>query len=311
MSDRDLILDEAAAWHIASARDDMDWDGFTAWLEASPDHVAAYDEVSLGDALLTEHAPKIRAEFADPVADAPPPVRRGWRVWGGVAMAASIAAVVAVPMALRDDARSYATNGTSQSIALADGSRIDLAPHSHLTVKDGETRIALEGGAYFSIKHDPSRALVVSAGPVQVSDIGTQFDIQAESGSARIGVSEGRVQVSSRQFARPVELAHGRALAFDAAQGSIAIRNINATDVGSWREGRLTFADAPLALVAKDLSRYVGAKVTVTGDLGSRRFSGTLAIGDGQAALRDLAQLMGLELHSVDGGYRLEPAARR
>ena len=28
------ILEQAAAWHAACARDDMDWDGFTAWLEA-------------------------------------------------------------------------------------------------------------------------------------------------------------------------------------------------------------------------------------------------------------------------------------
>lgn len=311
MSDRDLIMDEAAAWHIASARDDMDWDGFTAWLEASPDHRAAYDEIALADALLVEHVPTLRPYFADPVAEAAPPAKRGWRVWGGVAMAASIAAIVAVPMALRDDARTYATTGASQTIALADGSRIDLAPRSRLTVKNGETRIALEGGAYFSIKHDPSRTLVVSAGPVEVTDIGTQFDIQAEHTSARIGVSEGRVQVSSSQFAQPVALEHGRALAFDTTQGSVSIRNIDTTTVGSWRTGRLTFTDAPLALVAKDLSRYVGAKVTVPDSLGSRRFSGTLAIGDGQAALRDLAQLMGLELHGVDGGYRLEPAARR
>jgi len=311
MSDRDLIMDEAAIWHIASARDDMDWDSFTAWLEASPDHRAAYDEIALSDAMLAYHAPMLRADFADPVVEAPPPVRRNWQVWGGVAMAASLAAIVAVPMALRDDARTYATTGTSQTIALADGSRIELAPRSRLTVKDGETRIALEGGAYFSIKHDPSRALVVNAGPVEVRDIGTQFDVQADKGSARIGVSEGRVQVSSSQFARSVDLPHGRALAFDAAQGSIAVRNIDTTEVGSWRAGRLTFSDTPLALVAKDLSRYVGTKVTVPGNLGIRRFSGTLSIGDGQAALRDLAQLMGLELHSVDGGYRLEPAASR
>ena len=35
-SAKDIIAQEAAAWHAASFDDDMDWDGFTAWLEADP-----------------------------------------------------------------------------------------------------------------------------------------------------------------------------------------------------------------------------------------------------------------------------------
>ncbi|HTN13263.1 MAG TPA: hypothetical protein VL094_00500 [Sphingomonadaceae bacterium] len=41
-----------------------------------------------------------------------------------------------------------------------------------------------------------------------------------------------------------------------------------------------------------------------------RRFTGTLVIGDGKAALRDLSQLMDLELGRSGDGYRLEPRER-
>jgi len=39
------LLDEACDWHAALASDDADFDAFTDWLEASPDHAHAYDQV--------------------------------------------------------------------------------------------------------------------------------------------------------------------------------------------------------------------------------------------------------------------------
>ncbi|MBK6412702.1 hypothetical protein [Sphingopyxis sp.] len=65
-----------------------------------------------------------------------------------------------------------------------------------------------------------------------------------------------------------------------------------------------------MALVAADLSRYAGVKVVVADTVAARQFSGTLVIGDGQAALRDLSRLMGLRLDRRDDGYRLELPAR-
>ena len=49
-----------------------------------------------------------------------------------------------------------------------------------------------------------------------------------------------------------------------------------------------------------------GVKVDVAQRVAARQFSGTLVIGDGQAALRDLSQLMGLRLDRSADGYRLD-----
>ena len=68
---------------------------------------------------------------------------------------------------------------------------------------------------------------------------------------------------------------------------------------------------APLALVAADLSRYAGVKVNVADALRNRQFSGTLVIGNGEAALRDLSRLMGVELSlAAHGAYRLDERSR-
>lgn len=302
MNRDDKIISEAADWHAASAHDDMDWDGFAAWLDADPRHRDAYDEVALADALLDEHRDALRV-VPDEAENAIRP-RRRWMAWAGTAIAASLVAMLVVPQFLAPASQVYETASTARSIALADGSHVLLAPRSRLAVH-GDTRIALDGGAWFDIRHDPARQLAISAGEVTIGDIGTQFDVQATGTQVRVEVGEGEVQVSSPALSQPLRLAQGRGLLFDSRQGFAVVSDVTRQNAGEWRSGRLTYDAAPLSLVAADLSRYAAIRVTVPASLGDRPFSGTLVIGDGKTALRDLSQVMDLELGRNAGGYRL------
>lgn len=304
------ILAQAADWHIASTRDDMDWDGFTRWLEADPRHSAAYDEVALADAALSTHgaplASKSPAANDDEAAGSHRPFVAGWKRWTSFAVAASLAALLAMPWLGSAGPAIYTTTAATQSITLDDGSQIILAPHSRLEV-DGaqQQKLALEGGAWFDIRHNPGRPMSITAGDLQVSDIGTSFDIQESAGQVRVAVSEGKLTVSSQAFAKPIDLPVGRSLTFDPAGGKVTVRPVRTEDAGAWRNGRLTYESASLGLVAADLARYAGITVTVDKSLRDRRFSGTLIVGNGDEAVRDLAQLMGVGLTGSDGVYRL------
>ncbi|WP_336980749.1 FecR family protein [Altererythrobacter fulvus] len=312
------IIEQAAAWHLASLGDAMDWDAFTQWLEADPRHRTAFDQVALADALLEDHADLLAP--AEAVAnddwageDAPPaPVRRFSAMrWAGGALAASLVAALAVWQFGGGGAATYATGMDSRLIALEDGSRIELAPHSTIRIEGREEeRIALEGGAWFDIRHDPSRSLAITAGELEISDIGTQFDVQSAAGQVRVQVAEGEVRVSSEALGQPLRLAAGHGVTFDPAGGTAQVAAIPAGKAGEWRQGRLSFDAAPLPLVAADLSRYAGVKVSVADSVRTRRFTGTLVIHDGEAALRDLSQLMDLELGRSGDGYRLESGQR-
>ena len=306
----DNIVETAAAWHAASASDAMDWDGFTGWLESDPRHVAAYDEVALADALLDDHSKAVRA--ADRIAASEnAPISRAkprlWLRWAGTAIAASLIAIMAFSP-FGNSATEYTTKGSSRAIALADGSSIRLAPHSHLTVGGRhDEQIALAGGAWFEVRHDPARQMAITAGELTISDIGTSFDVQAADGRVRVAVSQGQVAVSSPSLDAPITLAAGRNLVFDPAAGTARIGNVPREDVGGWRAGRLSYDAVPLSLVVGDLARYAGLTVTVAPAVRDREFSGTLAFGNGNTALRDLSQLMGLSLRrEPDGAYRLD-----
>ncbi|MFC0684596.1 FecR family protein [Novosphingobium clariflavum] len=332
----DAILSQAARWHLASEDDAMaeamDWDGFTRWLEADPRHRRALDEIALADRLVAEHRASLwsspEAAFETPfeapseaVPAAPQDVSRpaeqrrraggrGWR-WGGLAIAASLVAVLAVPRFMgqfgADPAEVYATDAASRQVTLADGSTVLLAPRSRLTVAGrGQEHIALSGGALFDIRHDPGRRLEITAGDLAISDIGTRFDVQAGDDAVRVAVVEGKVDVRAEAMDGPLQLSAGSGLAYDRGARTAVVGPVHSGDVGSWKDGRLTYDNAPLALVAGDLHRYAGVMVDVPPALRERRFSGTLIVDSGDAALRDLVQLMGLRLGGHAGAWRLE-----
>lgn len=320
----DQILAEAARWHIASDGDAMDWEAFTLWLEADTRHRTAYDEVALSDGLLQDHREVLdaatRADDSAQVAEAVAAETSGAGVvrpvfgkrlrWGGLAIAAALAGVIAIPQFMEPASQVYETTASAQRIAFQDGSTIMLAPRSRLTVEGRDhDHMALSGGALFNIRHDPNRSLTIAAGGVQISDIGTRFDVQAQDKRVRVAVVEGKVEVRSDSLASPVQLVAGKGFSFDGNAGEATIAAVQAEDVGSWENGRLSYDNAPLALVATDLRRYAGAEVEVPDALRDRRFSGTLVVGDGDAAIRDLAQVMGLRLDGRGGAWRLEQPA--
>jgi transmembrane sensor len=314
--DEDRIITEAAAWHAATNDDAMDWTAFTAWLEADPRHACVYDEVALADSLIDEHGPALfpaRDSGAVGGATAEPEVmvdrRPAWGRWAGVAIAASLAAVFLIPQ-FRDRPTVYQTQDAPQRVALADGSSVTLAPHSRLSIANHGQTLALTGGAWLDIRHDPTRALSITAGPLEIRDIGTRFDIQTQAKSVRVAVAEGQVTVASQALAQPIRLEHGRSLLFDSAEGTALVRSQPAPEIGAWRSGRLSYEDTPLPLVLDDLSRYAGVHVTLPEGLRSRHFSGSLIISDGDAAIRDLAQVMDLALDRTTDGYRLGERSR-
>ncbi|MFA5965965.1 MAG: FecR domain-containing protein [Sphingomonas sp.] len=288
---------EAVAWHALLSRDDADWDGFTAWLEADAANRAAYDAVALGDALVDEHRDTLIGLLDPP---APAPWWRRPRIAAGAlggAIAATLAAVMVIPaMQAPVAATSWQTGaGERRTVAFADGAEATLAPATRLASQGG--KLTLDGTAYFSIRHDPARPVTIVANGVTVSDVGTRFEMATDRNMVRVAVVEGEVAVAPKgRAAVPLVAGHSLLVADGAIETGVAAPN----DVASWRGGRLVYDRVPLALVAADIARYAGGRVTVDPRDRNRRFSGAMAIGDRVTMARSLAVLMGLDAR-VDG----------
>lgn len=306
------LIEEALAWQVALESDSADWDGYMEWLEADPCHREAFNSVALVDAAIDEHKPEIRH-----LLEAQRPVDRRrktgpvkWFLGGGIA--AALALVVAVPMLRAPETSvTYAAKaGESRSIALADGTAVTLSPASRIIVHDKKaSRIELASGeVYFDVRHDPNRTLTVEAGGYRISDIGTRFSVNLSGDNFRVGVSEGTVSVTAIKTNQAVQVSAGHQLT--GWPRSLTVTPVAVTQVASWRDGRLSYDEAPLALVAADISRYSGKTVIVDPSLETRHFSGTLVIGDGSKLLSDMATIMALDTRAEGSGIRISAPTR-
>lgn len=309
----EAITDEALSWRAELERDGADWDGYVGWLNADPRHRAAYDELDLIDAAVAEHRREINRLLRPSPTSEPWLSRHISRVAGlaGVGIAAALAFVLAMP-AVQDatSVRSYEAGGSAgRQIALADGIRVTLSPSSRIVVSGkGAERVELtKGEAFFDVRHDPARTLVVSAGRYSISDIGTRFSVNFAGTSFRVGVSQGAVAVSSDRTSA-INVTAGKQLL--STGDGLTLSPVSITEVGSWRSGRLSYSNAPLSLVAADISRYSGRLVSIDPSLEKARFSGSLVIGDGSRLLSDLVTVMGAEVRREEDRDRIGAGGR-
>ena len=77
----------------------------------------------------------------------------------------------------------------------------------------------------------------------------------------------------------------------------------DADSVGDWRTGQVRFSGTPLAEVAQELSRYLGAPVELGDEsLGRLRVSGLLATAAPERFVRALPALIAVRVQPRSGG---------
>jgi transmembrane sensor len=168
-------------------------------------------------------------------------------------------------------------------------------------------QINLKGTAYFNVSHRPGRTLNIVAADFELTDIGTRFSVENEPQILSVEVAEGSLAIRSNRLVKPVSLSTGQEFAADRSGQKIRLSAIDPALVGTWRTGKLQFDNAPLTLVAQEISRYSGEKVTVDPKIANQPFSGVIAINHGEAPAQSLAQILSLEVKTVDGVMRLQP----
>lgn len=297
--------EEALGWVIRTRDPDFgDWEGFTLWLEADPAHARAYDVLMAADSDLDSYMP------ADPVAmpvaanDAGP--RRTWRWIGGGAVAAALVATVSIAVLNRSDIYSVTTRaGETRTIALDDGTRVELNGGTTMRFDRKDARFAAldAGEAAFTVRHDAANPFRVTVGDALFEDAGTVFNIVHANGATRIGVSEGKVIYNPQ--AEAIALPAGRALADD-AQG-LRVMDVAPDAVASWRQGRLVYANAAIADISQDISRSLGVTLTTSPGARAMRFTGTIRLDrDPARFFGQAAPLMGLTAIRQGNGWVLQ-----
>lgn len=293
-----------------------DWDAHSAWLEADPRHLDAFDRAVLllddMTATLEGAAPNdskpasVNDNHGEAVAGAPSGRWGRWSVGLGTAAAAVIAGI-GLPLLQQGGAgaQMIATGpGQSRSVTLGDGTRIALNGDTavHLDRTDPRIATVMKGEAFFSVVHNTAHPFTVRAGDATFQDVGTSFDVIRTATTTQVAVREGAIVYDPTGAA--VRLDGGQAVRI--ADSRAVVEPIDAVSVGGWRSGRLTYHKTPLAIVAADIARKTGQSVTVEEGIASRPFSGVIMIDADQALMfRRLATVTGIAVRRDGASWRL------
>lgn len=210
---------------------------------------------------------------------------------------------------------------------LSDGSRIQLAAKSTVTVHYSEAQRDLElrdGEAYFLVAPNKHRPFVVAIGDVRVRAVGTAFNIRRAGGRVVVTVAKGIVDVyrvdangteitkSPDDDLRQVRVAAGDQVIWNGDNDkSPVVTAVDPAQALAWREGRLEYTDEPLEAVIADFNRYSKRPARIDADaIRKLRFSGTLLTDVTDEWLRALPQLFPVEIREQDGEYMIEPRPR-
>ena len=160
--------------------------------------------------------------------------------------------------------RTFATGvGQRDSVTLPDSSRVILGPMSRLAVnyENGKRAVALQGDAYFDIRHDPAQPFTVQVGRAVVEDIGTTFTVESDAGdTTNVSVITGSVRLRASDSAvnSGAVLAAGDRGSMSSDGAVRAYPHTVTEDAAAWTSGRLVFKDASLIRVVGEVRRWYG-----------------------------------------------------
>jgi transmembrane sensor len=292
----DPVAREATRWFVALHEDPSDTSqrlAFEAWRSANAENGAAYDRLQrLWGA--SGHLPSL----AQPESGLDR--RTILRGAGGLALAGVMLAgtgrILIGPHPLAD----YATGaGERRTVALADGSSIDLSTRSAISLSftSRERRIRLhDGEAWFKVARDPARPFIVESAGGTVTALGTAFAVASDDAGALVTVTEHSVRVRASGRSRDVHA--GQSCRYG-AEGPAVPKMSDATNL-AWRQGRLVFISRPLGEVAAELDRWHAGKTWIMDDeLAARPVTLMIDIREADQALIRLGSSLPMRITQI------------
>ncbi|AFT69657.1 Anti-FecI sigma factor, FecR [Alloalcanivorax dieselolei B5] len=294
-TDRERHISEAMDW-LLRLQDDPDNSDLQQrhrhWLDTSPDHGDAWKQARRTWQLLRA-APETSVEAAPASRPASRRRRLPLRI-AALAVAACLLLAVAPSAILHWRADHITGTAANQTITLTDGSTVYLGADSALSTDfDAATRdlTLLRGEAFFDVTPDPGRPFVVHARDLDVTVVGTRFNVAIGGLSDTVSVASGKVKLEQARSSAPRllgQLQPGEQMSLF-HDGTVERSTVAIEDVASWRDNRLFVHDATVADVAATLQRYHQGHILLTDEaLARKRVTGAYDLSVPDQALDNL-----------------------
>ncbi|MBO9682945.1 MAG: FecR domain-containing protein [Flavisolibacter sp.] len=178
-------------------------------------------------------------------------------------------------------------------MTLSDGSRVWLNAGSSVTYPVAfvgkERKVSITGEAYFEVAHDADKPFKVGKGGMEVTVLGTHFNVNAydDEQAIKLTLLEGSVRVTLGQGfggAQPDKgdrpsliIAPGQQAVLRQAQDDIHVVNdVDVDGVMAWKNGYFQFSGSDVPTVMRQIARWYDVDVSYEGQIPERRFAGQM-----------------------------------
>lgn len=326
----DQINHQAAEWFTLLQSEDIsasDRKDLKVWLAEHADHREAFKQVELlwqdlGDLAGTAegHALRQSVESDSIAARVQSLLMAPLIVFKNIVSvpryAVSLVAVVCVavgslmlPAANEPVTAYYSTErGEIESIFLADNTEITLGAKSTIRTHTSDLNRSVEllsGEAFFDVAKARKTPFFVTVNDLVVEVVGTQFNVQKIRDTVNVSVLEGIVNVSAQgdsdsQFKGlpSIVLTAGQQVVKANNRAFESVTDVQSSDLGAWRLGRLIYRDIALADIIADTARYFDGKIILqSNDLAEVKVTMTLRTDQVGQLPAMLAQTLPLKVH--------------
>ena len=178
-----------------------------------------------------------------------------------------------------------AESGERAKVQLPDGTKVNINSASQISYPhdfNGKKRIVeLDGEAYFEVTPDKERPFVVKAAGLEITVLGTAFDVCAYKDDSEVSVVllTGKVDVASesdRYVMQPDEK-----LVYDRNTGTMQVGKVYSKEYVEWTDGNLRFENESLENIVKVLSRVYNVKIVFDSAFPEGQYFFTGSIGSG------------------------------
>ena len=190
----------------------------------------------------------------------------------------------------------YVPAGQRAELVLPDSTKVWLNANSKLvyptSFKEGIRQVELDGEAYFDVKHNGDNPFVVRTKSMNVTVLGTEFNVSAYSGIEEFNIAllRGSVELNSSDRSGKYRMKAGEQIFY--REGKYVSAQIGNMDYFKWKEGVLSFNNQPIHVIIDKLRLYYDIRIEVA-DLPflEERYSGKFRVKEGVEQVLKVLQL--------------------
>lgn len=234
--------------------------------------------------------------------------RRAFLAGGGMAAAASIAAVSLPALRIWWQADFATAVGQQAEIALPDGSLAFLNTDSAISVEfrpDLRLVNLLKGEADFRVKQQSGSVFRVASFDGTSDALATTFTVRKLWDETTITVSDGQVRVTAAPDGgdkNSVLLSAGEQTRYFINGAVEPVQHVDLEAELAWKTGRLIFEGRSFGTVVADIGRYLPERIVMGPGVNAETpVSGIFATSELLPAIRALSETQGLSVHRVPG----------